>query len=251
MNEDRKKIRYFKLATDSYRKSDDALWVSTLACAGVVGNYDRGATMGLASDMGVSPDTVEDLAHAYTIYNELCELDEGKFRQFVRQARKSPYIYYSHFRALYDARSQYKLSNNQVLDLLMDVVQAEGSISSRGVDGHTRGRFGDTRGWEFYAARTEKELGQTLQQPDLPNVPEEVGNAYLVTFQTEEFGKKSIVVLAANSQRAENIARKELSKVFDPKIVKKMSCVSKTLGTVVTDSKNLLNMAYSWLGNEA
>ncbi|MCR4306932.1 MAG: hypothetical protein NUV42_03085 [Candidatus Yonathbacteria bacterium] len=28
--------------------------------------------------------------------------------------------------------------------------------------------FGDTRGWEFYAQRTQKELSKLLRQPDLP-----------------------------------------------------------------------------------
>lgn len=169
MEEDRRKSRYFRLATESYRGSDAKLWVSALACEGVVGNYDRGATLGLASDMGVSTDTIEDLAHAYRIYKELCCLEDGRFRQFVRAARKAQYIYYSHFRALWDTKSQYKLTYNQVLDLLMDIVQGEGQISSRGVDGHVRERFGDTRGWEFYAQRTQKELSKLLKQPDLPS----------------------------------------------------------------------------------
>lgn len=244
---DHKKIRYFKLATDSYRKSDEKLWVTAYACGQVVGNYDRGATMGLASDMGVSTDTIEDLAHAYSIYNELCELDEGKFRQFVRNARKSPYIYYSHFRALYDARSQYKLSNNQILDLLMDVVQGEGNISSRGIDGHTRSRYGDTRGWSFYARRAEKELGMTLQQPDLPNLAETVGNAYICTFEVKD-KKQAIIVVANNPQRAENIARKKLAEKIGESVVKKLQCTVKHLGEVVTDSKNVLSVAFSWIG---
>jgi len=251
MTQDRKKERLFKLATSSYRESDGKLWVSALACAGVVGNYDRGATMGLASDMGVSTDTVEDLCHSYSLYHDLCEMDDGQFRQFVRQARKAPYIYYSHFRALWDAKSHYKLTDNQVLDLLMDIVQGEGSISSRGLDGHTRSRFGDTRGWEFYAARTEKELGQTLQQPDLPNIPEVVGNAYRVTFSMPDNKLRNLLVVAATPQRAENIARKVLAETLDPKVVKKLECATKVLSEVVTDSKHLLNMAYGWLGDKA
>lgn len=254
-----KKERLFRLATDSYRRSDEKLWVAAYACGSVVGRtvdgittgYERGTTLGLASDMGVSVDTIEDMAHAYWIYKDLCELEDGKFRKFVRNARKAPYIYYSHFRALWDAQSHYKLKIHQVLDLLMDLVQAEGQISSRGIDGHTRGRFGDTRGWEFYAAKAEKELGQTLQQPDLPNVAESVGNAYQVTLHDIDGKNRKVLVVASNPQRAENIARKNLSKIIDPKIVKNAKASIIPYGEIITDSKNLLNMTYSWLGNEA
>lgn len=249
MDQDRKKVRLFKLATESYRASDGKLWVSALACAGVVGNYDRGATMGLADDMGVSTDTIEDLAHAYSIYRDLCEMDGGEYRKFVRNARKSPYVYYSHFRALWDAKSQYKLHNAQLISLLLDIVQAEGGISSRGVDGATRGRFGDTRGFEFYAGRAYKELSQTIQQPDLPNTPEEVGNAYAVTWLVE--GKKhSTIVIAANPQRAQNIAKKKLSETVDAKLLKNDNVTIRPMGAAVTDSKNLLTITHSWLGDQ-
>lgn len=247
MKEDRKKTRYYRLATDSYRRSDGALWVSALACAGVVGNYTVGDTRGLASDMGVSPDTVEDLAHAYLLYRELCLWNAGEFRQFVRNARRAPFIYMSHFRALYDIRRDHNLTIPQVLDLLMDVVQAEGQISSRGVEGHARSRFGDNRGWEYYARRTGKELVQTLQQPDLPNLPEIVGNVYLISLDIG--GKrKNLAVVADNPQRAENIARKILSGTIDPKIVKASKCIqNKAISEVFSDSKHLLNKARDWL----
>lgn len=250
---DRKKERWFRMASESYRKSDEKLWVSAYACGKVVGNYDKGATMGLASDMGISSDTVEDLAHSYWLYDDLCTLDGGKFRSFVRNARKSPYIYYSHFRALYDAKQSYGLTVNQVLDLLMDIFQGEGQISSRGVDGHTRSRFGDSRDWTFYAARTQKELGQTLQQPDLPNVPAKIGNIYFLSFKTRN-RTISITALAHNPQRGENIARKmlQIHHGLDSKESAKAECITnKVIGEMVTDSKYLLDTTYSWLGDNA
>lgn len=216
----------------------------------MVGNYNRGETLGLAADMGVKEDTIEDLAHAYTIYSQLCELDDGKFRQFVRNARRSPYIYYSHFRALYDAKSHHKLTDTQVLEILMDVVQAEGGISSRGVDGHIISRFGDTRGWEFWGKKAAKELSQTLQQPDLPNVPEVVGNVYYVSGSIE--GKKySVNVIAANPQRAMSIAKKALAEKVDEGKLKKAELQIRPMGEIVTDSKNLLNIAHVWLGDKS
>lgn len=250
MTQDRIKTRYFKLATDSYRNSDEKLWIAAFGCAGVVGNYQRGETLGLASDMGVSPDTIEDLAHAYSLYKDLCEIDEGIHRQFVRMARRAPYIYYSHFRALWDARSQYKLNNGQILNLLMDIFQGEGDISARGVDGHTRSRFGDSRGWEFYAGRAEKELGETLKQPDLPNVAHEIGNSYLVWWVVE--GKKrSVTIVAANPQRAISIARKELAATIDEKSLKTSEAQIRPLGVTVTDSKHLLSKTHDWLGDQS
>jgi hypothetical protein len=156
----------FKKAADAYRKSDDTKWVSAFYCSQVVGNYERGATLGLASDMGLSTDTIEDMAHAYSLYNELRRMPDAAL--FVRSARQSHYVYMAHFRALYDAKDHYKLSNEEILKLLLDIVQGEGQISSRDVDQHAREKYGDTRTWEFFAQKANKSLTTLLNQPDLP-----------------------------------------------------------------------------------
>lgn len=158
---------YVKQAIKAYQRKDGYDWITAVWCAKVVGGYDRGATLGLADDMGVSTDTVEDRAHAYTLFVTLCGLDQGKFRQFVFMARRAPYIYLSHFRALYDLKNTYNLTDNQVLELLMDIVQHEGGLSTRKLDAHTRQKYGDTRGWDYYAARAMKEVHKALQAPDL------------------------------------------------------------------------------------
>lgn len=165
---DLKKI-YYQQASEAYRKKDGWDWISALWCSKVVGKYGRGGTLGLADDMGVSTDTIEDRAHAYNIFIRLCGIEDGKYRKFVFLARRAPYIYLSHFRALYDLQITYNLTDTQVLDLLMDLVQHEGGLSTRKLDAHVRNRYGDTRGWEYYAARAMKEVHKTLQAPDLPN----------------------------------------------------------------------------------
>jgi len=160
---------YFRRnAIRSFRTENNNAWVSAFWCAKVVGNYDRGETLGLAEDSGKSTDTIEDRAHAYFLYDKLRNLNGGTFRNFVRLVRLAPYIYISHFRALYDLQIAYKLNDYQVLDLLQDLIQYEGGLSTRKLDAHVRSRYGDTRGWDYYAAKAMKELNKTLQSPDIP-----------------------------------------------------------------------------------
>ena len=153
------------------RKSDSALWLSALWCARVVSRNtpgERGKTLALANDLSRSPDTVEDRAHGYWMFEKLCKLDSGVHRKFVLWARRAPFIHFSHFRALYDVQSEFGLSDSQILSLLMDIVQAEGDLSSRSVSDHARTRFGDKRDWTWYAQRAQKGIHATLQQPDTP-----------------------------------------------------------------------------------
>lgn len=167
-------------AINSYKKSDKEKWIFNLMCSRIVSNpergikYERGATNGLASDAGVSVDTVENGAHAYWMFEDLCNVDGGKYRQYVFAARRSQYIHTAHFRALYDYRIDYDLDLSQIMDLLVDVVQAEGSISSRGLEAHLIGKYGDTRPWEYYAQKTLKQVHKTLQHPGLPDDVREV-----------------------------------------------------------------------------
>lgn len=156
----------FRKATEAYRQGDAKTWVSAFYCSQVVGKYERGATLGLASDMGVSVDTIENLSHAYQLYHDLRQMPHAS--SFIRLARQSPYIYRAHFLALYEARERYHLKNEEILKLLFDIFMSEGSISSRDVDQHARDRFGDTRTWEFYGAKATKAIANLLNQPDLP-----------------------------------------------------------------------------------
>jgi hypothetical protein len=158
--------RDIERAANSYKKSDDGRWAAAYFAARVVGKYEYGATIRLSQRMGCSTDTVENLAHAYMLYYDLRSIP--KYRQMVRAIRRMPYIFYSYFRALYKAREDYGLSNDKIISLLIDMVQAEGSMSQRDLDAHIQSRYGDTRNWTFYGQKAHKQLHILLQQPDLP-----------------------------------------------------------------------------------
>ena len=158
-----------------YQKSNKGRWLSAAWCSKVVersGKGDKGKTKGLASDMGVSVDTVENMAHAYWMFEDLCKLPDA--RAFAFSCRRAPFIYYSHFRALYDARRDFELTDEQTLQILMDVYQAEGEISSRDVDGHTRERFGKVKSWGYYARKVEREMQKLFEHPDVPRAVKKV-----------------------------------------------------------------------------
>lgn len=165
-------------AISCYRKSDASKWHCALWCSRVVGKYERGATVDLASSMAVSVDTVENMAHAYTMFEILCNSDGNidekiarlkNVRQYVFNARRSGYIYLSHFRALYDAMKRYGLTNAQLLSLLVDIVQAEGGLSSRDVDEHTSRKYGKQKNWMYFATLAKKELQKLRGCPDFPH----------------------------------------------------------------------------------
>ena len=88
--------------------------------------------------------------------------------QFVNTARKLPFIYLSHFRSLYDAKNSFGLTNEQVLSLLLDIVMAEGSLSSRDIDKHTRKKYGKEKTWFYHAQRANKELLSMVNSEDFP-----------------------------------------------------------------------------------
>lgn len=163
-----------KNACDAYKGADKSRWVAAYWCSGIVGYYERGATLSLANQMGVSVDTVENLAHAYSLYNELRSYREYEFSKIVAVARRHPRVYMNHFIALYKARETYGLSNEQIISLLVDIVQANGQLSSRDVDNHVQSRYGKERPWYFYAQRAQKEITKALMCPDLPGAARKV-----------------------------------------------------------------------------
>lgn len=181
MNEKQRLERDIEYAARSYKNSDGGRWASAFYSARVVGHKPVvfGATKSLSDRMGVSVDTVENLAHSYELYAEFraCE----HYRKVIRDIRKLPYIYYSYFRSLYKARLDYKLTLDQTFSLLMDIVLAEGSLKLGDLDQHIQDRYGDTRDWTYFAQKAQKEIHKTLQQPDLPKqVRKKLRGAYEV-----------------------------------------------------------------------
>lgn len=166
-NREEKRAFYVSNGMNAYRTADKSHWRFAFFAAHIVGQYDYGATIGMANDMSVDTSTVENHAHAWQMFYDLVCLGPEASR-FVRTARTLPYIYYSHFKALYEVRNNYKLTNEQCLDLLNTIVQAEGEFSARSIEGQVRKRFGDSRDWTFYAQKVQKEISELLKQPDLP-----------------------------------------------------------------------------------
>lgn len=169
MNEKEMLERDIEYAARSYKNSDGGRWAAAFYSARVVGHKPVvfGATKSLSDRMGVSVDTVENLAHSYELYAEFRACDH--YRKVIRDIRKLPYIYYSYFRSLYKAKADYKLTLDQTFSLLMDIVLAEGSLKLGDLDQHIQDRYGDTRDWSYYGTKTAKQLYVLLQQPDLPS----------------------------------------------------------------------------------
>lgn len=160
---------YTKEAVKSAGRENKEAWRSCLWCSRVVGKYDRGATLGLADDMGKSIDTVEDRAHAYMIFEQMCNYENGEFRPFVFAARRSPFIYWSHFRALWDAKNSYEtITLLDLINTLMDIVQAEGGISSRKVDEHIQKKYGETKKWQYYGKKINNAIMLAIEDKNMP-----------------------------------------------------------------------------------
>lgn len=163
---DLRRVR-FAQAIKSERGANKEMWKSCLWCWQVAGNYDEGAVKGLAEDMGKSDDTVYARAHAYEIFVELCNFDGGRHRFFVHTVRRLPWVYWSHFREMYDLKRDFQLTTRNLFDLLMEIYQGEG-MSVRAMEGFVRGKLGKERPWEYYGRRVKKEIEKALQQPGTP-----------------------------------------------------------------------------------
>ena len=158
---------WYANACTAYKNSDNGRWEAARWCAKIVGKYEKGATIGLADDMGVSSDTIENMAHAYSMYIEFCS--KQKYRNATRISRQMPRVYYSHFRALYTARNRYHLTLDEAFGILRDIVLDEGGISSRDIDGLIRDKYGREKDWMFYAERVQKANASLLKCTDLPD----------------------------------------------------------------------------------
>ena len=165
-SEEEKLQIWYDRACTAYKNSDDGRWEAARWCAKIVGKYERGATIGLAEDMGVSCDTIENMAHAYTMYIEFCS--KQKYRKATRMSRAMPRVYYSHFRALYTARNRYNLSLDEAFGILRDIVLDEGGISSRDIDGLIRDKYGSEKDWRYYGERVMKPLSKFINCYDAP-----------------------------------------------------------------------------------
>lgn len=150
------------------KKSDIDLWKSALFCSRIVGNYKEGATRGLASDMNRSVDTIEDRAHAYMMFEKLCKLKTGEHRLYVFHARRLPYVHLSHFRTMWDLMKKYDLTDAQLIGLLVEIVQAEGELSSRNLSIIVQKHYDKHEVWEYQARKAYKAIENLINHPSTP-----------------------------------------------------------------------------------
>lgn len=234
------------------KRSDGEIWNSALFCwlaAGpkINGRYADGSIDGLAGDLNRERDTVEDRVHGYELFQHLCLFEAGKFRIFVFQCRTAPWIHFSHFRALYDLQVSFSLSDADIISTLFDIYQAEGGITSRNLEDHMRKKYGIIRDWTYYGGKACKALALTLGQPDLPTTSEEIGKLFEVTVEFKDGQSFRKLVVAYNPEHAEQVTWKELGKsgICGGEIK------SKELDVVFSNSRHILNIASSWLGDNA
>jgi hypothetical protein len=192
MNSEKLQEVYFRQGIKSHKTSDKFKWHFNLWCSKLVGNkergipFERGVTLGFASDAGVSPDTVEDGAHAYWMFEDLCKMKGGMYRYYIFAARRSQYIHTAHFRSLWDIKERYHLPLPEIYRLLVDIVQAEGELSSRDLDKHAREKYGVDYPWNYYGEKTFKSIHATLAHPD---TPKHIRKVLLEAY--EELGKET------------------------------------------------------------
>lgn len=161
-----KKIR-FAQAIKSERGANKETWKSCLWCWQVFNNGGDMDVKGLADDMGKSDDTVYARAHAYQIFVELCNFDGGRHRFFVHSVRRLPWVYWSHFRELWDLKRDFGLTTENLFDLLMELYQSEG-LSVRKMEDVVRGKLGRERTWDYYGRKVLEELDKLIRQPETP-----------------------------------------------------------------------------------
>lgn len=155
-------------AHKSDRQSNEKKWISCLWSSRIVGKYSYGATIKLADRLSVEVDTIEDYACAYRAFEALCAISP-MHRVVVFAARRAPYIHYSHFRVLGEAHTKYNLPIEVVFGYLMDVIQAEGSLSVKKLEERLMSKHDEELTWEYWGQQAMKAIHKTINQPDVPD----------------------------------------------------------------------------------
>lgn len=159
---------YIEKAYSEDRASNEKKWLSCLWSSKIVGKYAYGATIKLANRLSVEPDSVEDYAHAYWMFEEFCAISP-LHRTATFAARRAPYIHYSHFRVLWEAKSKYNLTIEKTFSYLLDVIQAEGDLSVKKLDERLKSKHDKELTWEYYGQQAMKAIHKTINQPDVPD----------------------------------------------------------------------------------
>lgn len=156
---DTQRVRVYSHAASAKQEEDVSGWRLAVYAANVGGTYkDLAEFIG-----GVSPDQIETKAHAWDMYRSL----RREYGPIVGMLRRLPYIYYSHFSALYKIKAKYKLDNESVFDMLMEVFQGKGSVSTRMLRTQADNDMGNERALPYEAGKAHAALGRLLSRGDL------------------------------------------------------------------------------------
>lgn len=147
--DDPNRVYLHAMAVRAYRAGNAMIWITCACAERIVGTYKRGATLALATDIGRSVDTVEDMAHASELYHRLMRYFRGdsvtskrKYRYLVPQLRDiRRRLYYSHFATMWTIwRQRPDMTPLDVFSQL-ETASAEG-IGTRGMDKGASGSEG-------------------------------------------------------------------------------------------------------------
>ena len=155
------------------QRTDSGHWEIARAANKIVGKYQKGATRDMAEAIGATAGMVEDHAHAWWMYVDFLNMGKAH-RIWTYQARKMPFIHYSHFRVLYDLRQKYNLTLEDTWDYFWSVVMAEGTISVRALEFMVDEKHGDEVEWSWYCSKALKYLQPAFNDPKLPDDGREV-----------------------------------------------------------------------------
>lgn len=164
---DNKVQRAIHEAMRGSQQTDDGHWKLARAANWVVGKYEKGATREMAEAVGRSISTVEDHAHAWLLYVDFCLMGD-LHRETVFNARKLPFVHYSHFKTLYDLKEKHNLTLEQTWGYFLDVLYAEGDITVRALEFMVEEKHGDEVTWQWYLGKAQKHLQNALNDPTLP-----------------------------------------------------------------------------------
>lgn len=158
-----------RIVVTQYQAGSAHRWKACLAASCVVGKYDRGATLSLASDLCLSVSQVENLAHAGWGWRVFRKYFQGFGVASATRQRLTP----SHFCVMFDLWREYEFSPWDAAETLVIAAEEGASVVTM-------------RGWlDVHDTRPEwvKRLGRITPQVELLcndyGVPEGVREAAL------------------------------------------------------------------------
>lgn len=140
-----------RITVSEYQAGTTHRWRACLAASCVVGRYDKGATLSLASDLCLSVSQVENLAHAGWGWRV--------FRKFGITSATRNRLTPSHFCACFDLWRELEFDPWEAAEILTESAQHGASVAA--MRDAIEGKFGPDRGdmWRRRLGRVVKQVG--------------------------------------------------------------------------------------------